>query len=433
MQHHGPAQRARRWMTGLILAPMVAAPTADAATAPLAAAGWHGRAIQRPEPPRSATATQPRWPKGWSAGTVRLYTGYASPRGSRRVTEVQRRLERRGYRPGPLDGRFGPRTRDAVLWFQLKHGLRQSGTVDARTISVLRTTEVPSPEPPVDAGTPVVTPQVEARNASTSANVLPWSAFALVIALGLVVIAVWLRDEVRSHANQDPDELAPVRRLTLSPEPERAVVLGYVALDREDGRERLDSATRAIDSWCERRDWELRHVIHDVGQGGDRPGLAHVLEQIRDGHARGVVVERLQDVTHSVTRIGRLLEWLDDADAFLIALDISLDTSRPAGGVAASALADVSEGKRTRVASGNRRGTGFRPAVSDDRELREQIVAMRNSGMSLQAIADTLNAAGVPTVRGGRQWRPSSVQAVTGYKRPPTRSGALPQLRRVDE
>jgi hypothetical protein len=38
--------------------------------------------------------------------------------------------------------------------------------------------------------------------------------------------------------------------------------------------------------------------------------------------------------------------------------------------------------------------------------------------MTLQAIADELNAEGVPTIRGGKQWRPSSVQAAAGYRRP---------------
>jgi Recombinase len=43
---------------------------------------------------------------------------------------------------------------------------------------------------------------------------------------------------------------------------------------------------------------------------------------------------------------------------------------------------------------------------------------MRADGKSLQAIADELNAQRVPTLRGGAHWRPSSVQAATGYKRP---------------
>jgi hypothetical protein len=41
--------------------------------------------------------------------------------------------------------------------------------------------------------------------------------------------------------------------------------------------------------------------------------------------------------------------------------------------------------------------------------------------MTLQAIADQLNAEGVPTLRGGAMWRPSSVQAALGYRRPSAR------------
>ena len=59
-----------------------------------------------------------------------------------------------------------------------------------------------------------------------------------------------------------------------------------------------------------------------------------------------------------------------------------------------------------------------RPAVSDLPLLQRRIATMRASGMTLQGIADTLNQEGVPTLRGGAKWRPSSVQAATGYKRP---------------
>jgi hypothetical protein len=41
--------------------------------------------------------------------------------------------------------------------------------------------------------------------------------------------------------------------------------------------------------------------------------------------------------------------------------------------------------------------------------------------MTLQAIVDDLNAAAVPTVRGGALWRPSSIQAAVGYRRRPRR------------
>jgi hypothetical protein len=38
-----------------------------------------------------------------------------------------------------------------------------------------------------------------------------------------------------------------------------------------------------------------------------------------------------------------------------------------------------------------------------------------------KAIADRLNEESVPTLRGGEKWRPSSVQAAVGYRRPQRR------------
>src|SRR5690349_7692004 len=116
------APRARTWIIGVATAALVAAPAAGAAERPDPATGWHGRAIERPEPARSATADA-AWPRGWSAGAVGTGTGYVNPRGSRRVRAVQHELQARGYRTGRVDGRFGPRTRGALTWFQLKHGL----------------------------------------------------------------------------------------------------------------------------------------------------------------------------------------------------------------------------------------------------------------------------------------------------------------------
>ena len=99
-------------------------------------ASWHGRAIQAPRPaPRAVRA---EWPAGWSAGAVGRGSGYVRAGGSRRVREVQRRLLGLGYRPGPVDGLFGPRTEAAARWFQYKHGLPTTGRVNDVTLEVLR-------------------------------------------------------------------------------------------------------------------------------------------------------------------------------------------------------------------------------------------------------------------------------------------------------
>lgn len=44
-------------------------------------------------------------------------------------------------------------------------------------------------------------------------------------------------------------------------------------------------------------------------------------------------------------------------------------------------------------------------------EVRERMRAYRREGLTLAAIADLLNAEGVPTPQGGSRWYPSSVRS----------------------
>jgi DNA invertase Pin-like site-specific DNA recombinase len=140
------------------------------------------------------------------------------------------------------------------------------------------------------------------------------------------------------------------------------------------------------------------------------------------------VVSELSRLSRSAAELGEILEGLIRAEARLVAVAQGLDTGTREGRRAARMVIDVSRWERERLSERTRKGlqaarrkgrrTGRR-AVADDPELRERIVRMRAEGMTLQAIADRLNEMGVPTVRGGAKWRPSSVQAATGYKRRP--------------
>ena len=57
------------------------------------------------------------------------------------VRGLQRMLITRGYEPGEIDGRFGPRTDAAVRAFQSDHGLDVDGIVGPRTWDSLRQTD----------------------------------------------------------------------------------------------------------------------------------------------------------------------------------------------------------------------------------------------------------------------------------------------------
>src|SRR3954451_7724974 len=95
-------------------------------------ASWHGRAIRRP------VRTQIAIHEPASSIVVTQGAGLGQAGGAPAVREVQRRLLALGYRTGPVDGAFGPRTRSSVAWFQIKHQLPPTGVVDGATLAVLR-------------------------------------------------------------------------------------------------------------------------------------------------------------------------------------------------------------------------------------------------------------------------------------------------------
>ena len=170
---------------------------------------------------------------------------------------------------------------------------------------------------------------------------------------------------------------------------------------------------------CERVATPSRRVL-------DRPALDYALERIEAGEATGLIVEDLSKLSRSAADLGPVLVWFTRIEARLVAIAEALDTATAEGRVAVRALTAVAETERELLAERSRNGLlaaresarlHGRPAVSDDHELHARITDMRARGMTLQAIADRLNQEGVPTVRGGLQWRPSSVQSALGYKR----------------
>jgi len=178
-----------------------------------------------------------------------------------------------------------------------------------------------------------------------------------------------------------------------------------------------------IGDYCTRKGWDLATVLHDVDAGHGRtptqPALSNAIELLRSGEAACLVVAELRQLCASIADLGGILEVLESADARFVSLEPPFDTGTPVGGTVARMLRTVSDWERARRADMT---AAARSKVSGNQtiplRLRRRIVRMRKAGMTLQAIADRLNEEGVPTLRGGARWRPSSVQATLGYKRP---------------
>jgi DNA invertase Pin-like site-specific DNA recombinase len=211
--------------------------------------------------------------------------------------------------------------------------------------------------------------------------------------------------------------------------------LGYTCVP-VDANGELAYDTEKITAWCAEGGLAVAKVVHDVeGQPGERgggPGLRWALDQIAAGEADTLVVARLQNLSPNVANLPSLLRWFTHPERRLVAIDLRLDTATEAGRLAAFALAGVGSWENERLSARTRRGLEAArsrgagragAAVADVPELRERIVRMRKDGMTLQAIADVLNEEGVPTLRGGAKWRPSSVHGATGYRRPTSTRG----------
>jgi DNA invertase Pin-like site-specific DNA recombinase len=217
---------------------------------------------------------------------------------------------------------------------------------------------------------------------------------------------------------------------------QRAV--GYASVSAADdlNNAELKVQVRLIREACQRRGLTLVKIVRDVESHASsdlrRPGLTYALDRLSARDASCLVVSSLERLTRTAANLGALLGWLTECDARLIVIDLDLDTGTEEGRLGARALATVGGLERRKLEERTRKGLeaarhmrrSGRPAVSDRPSLKQRIADMRAQGMTLQAIADTLNSEGVPTLRGGAEWRPSSVQAAAGYKRP-RRKGVL--------
>ena len=209
----------------------------------------------------------------------------------------------------------------------------------------------------------------------------------------------------------------------------RVTAVGYLSCA---GAARMDDAelrpqVAALNSFCARRGWHVAEMVHDVeaprGRSRNRPGLGYALERMRRGEASCLVVTELGRLCRSVAELSRILQAVEGAGARLVVLDPPLDTGTQEGRAVAVALSAVSEWEHRRAAA--RSSTALAVARANGSTLpvippplKRQIIRLRAAGLTLQAIADELNEASVPTVRGGAKWRPSSVQAAIGYRRP---------------
>jgi DNA invertase Pin-like site-specific DNA recombinase len=180
----------------------------------------------------------------------------------------------------------------------------------------------------------------------------------------------------------------------------------------------------AIRRYCKHNALELSRIYEDNGASAKtlrgRPALSEALQVLADGDAGALVVSKLDRLARSVHDFAALVRIAEREGWGIVALDLGVDMTTPTGGLLANVTASVAEWERkiisvrTSEALAQKRAEGVR--LGRPRELDpaigHRIRTKRSEGLTLQAIADDLNAEAIATSR-GKEWSPALVRKVT--------------------
>lgn len=184
----------------------------------------------------------------------------------------------------------------------------------------------------------------------------------------------------------------------------------------------LEAQETRLRKTCEAEGWDLLEIRRAVVSGGThRPKvLTSILDDVEAGRADGLIVSHIDRLTRRMRDFEEYVSWASEGGYQLVVLDpYRVDTSSPTGLfvarilVAAGELERDNASARTKGAMAAKRARGERIGrpLECSAADRRTITALRSEGLSLQRIADRLNAAGSRR-KSGAPWAAKSVQRV---------------------
>jgi DNA invertase Pin-like site-specific DNA recombinase len=204
--------------------------------------------------------------------------------------------------------------------------------------------------------------------------------------------------------------------------PVRVVAYARVSTREQLTGAGLEAQRDVIAAELGRRGWDGVLWIEDRGFSArdlDRPGIQRALAILARGEADILIASKVDRLSRSVADFSTLARRATREGWRLTVLDVGLDMTSPQGEMMATLLAAFGQferrliGERTRdgMAVLKRQGKRMTRPLDIPEDVRLRIAGERAAGRTYRAIADGLNAEGVPTGRGGRRWWPSTVHA----------------------
>lgn len=201
--------------------------------------------------------------------------------------------------------------------------------------------------------------------------------------------------------------------------------LAYLRVSTDEQSAGLDAQRATIAAEAAKRGLELLGEYVDNGVSGTtppkkRPALSEALSVLADGLADRLVVAKLDRLARSTIDALTIDACARSQGWALVFGDLDIDTGTSTGQLVLANFAALAQFERDRIAERTRealavkRAQGVRlgrPSVLST-EVVARIIAQRDAGLTLRAIAEGLTQEAIPTARGGEHWHPSTVRAV---------------------
>jgi DNA invertase Pin-like site-specific DNA recombinase len=176
---------------------------------------------------------------------------------------------------------------------------------------------------------------------------------------------------------------------------------------------RQSTASQRIEvmEYCSRRGWADLKLYNDKCSGGkaSRPGLDQMLQDIRRGRLKTVVVWKLDRLGRSLTQMALILEEMSNHGVALIVTSQGIDTSNtnPAGKLQLNVLMAVAEFERGIIRE--RVNAGLKAAKQRGVKLGRPRSLHKKTGAVL---CESRNGLGVRAIARKLQMAPSSVHKI---------------------
>jgi DNA invertase Pin-like site-specific DNA recombinase len=155
-------------------------------------------------------------------------------------------------------------------------------------------------------------------------------------------------------------------------------VIGYVRVSTEEqamSGAGLEAQRRAITAECRRRGWELVETIEDRGYSAKdlrRPGVQEALRTLGAGGAKALVVAKLDRLSRSMIDFAAVMAKAQKQNWALVALDVAVDSSTPAGEAMVHMLATFAQFERRLIAQRTREALAVKKAPACGSAVRQR-------------------------------------------------------------